>query len=194
MTLGLTQANAALIFDNSSRGNFQSIRVAESSPLAAITVSTNVDIGQIGAMVNLASNGNMRFLIFNLDTLALLLSTPSAPYADTGLAFHLSPIFSAFTLMPGITYGIGAIADVAGNWETNNTSVGNPFMQNAITSSDDRNGNVINFVSPVLGAVQGSAMIMVQLFSADAAVPEPATFGLMGLGLLSLIVLRKRFA
>ena len=189
----LVPANAALIFDNSSRGDFQSGRGPEFSPLAAITVSTNVDISQIGAMVDLNSDGNMRFLIFNLDTNALLLATPSAPYTDTGLAFQVSPVFSTFTLTPGITYGIGAIADVGGGWEINNSSGGNPFTQNNITSSDDLNSNVTNFASPGISG-GGTAMIMVQLFGPDATTPEPASLALVGLGVVSLIVLRKRTA
>jgi hypothetical protein len=40
---------AAIIFDNSSRGDAQSNREAENSSIAAITVSAPTSIGQIGA-------------------------------------------------------------------------------------------------------------------------------------------------
>jgi hypothetical protein len=67
-----TQSQAAIIFDNSSRGDFLSNRVAGNSPVAAITVSTPTSINQIGAMLDPSSNGNLKFLIFNLETSALL--------------------------------------------------------------------------------------------------------------------------
>src|SRR5262245_32125766 len=73
---------ATIIFDNSSRGDFQSGRAAAFSPLAAITVSGATDISQIGVMVDLNSNGNLKFVIFNLDTLALLFSTGSQAFVD----------------------------------------------------------------------------------------------------------------
>src|SRR5262249_34655618 len=123
-------ASGALILDNSSRGDFQSGRVAEFSPLAAVSVAGATSINQIGAMVDLNSAGNLKFVIFNLDTLALLFSTGSSAYADNGLTFKVSPVFAPFVLNPGINYGIGAIADVGGGWQINNTSSGNPFVQN----------------------------------------------------------------
>ena len=111
-----------IIFDNISRVDFQSIRAAQNSPLAAITVSVATDIDQIGVHNDLAADGNLKFLIFDLNTNALLFSTGSQAFVDNGLTFKLSNAFAAFTLLPGITYGIGAIADVAGNWSTNNAS------------------------------------------------------------------------
>jgi PEP-CTERM motif len=176
-------AAAPIIFDNSSREDFQSSRIPEFSPLADITVSAATDITQIGVLVDLNSNGNLKFLIFNLDTHALLFSTGPEAFVDNGLTFKLSDPFADFTLMPGINYGIGAIADVGGGWAINNSSFGNPFTMNGITASDDRNGNVLNFASPTLGG-EGSAMIMVELAGQPAAVPEPGTLLLLGSGLI----------
>jgi hypothetical protein len=180
-----------LLFDNSSRADFTSSRGAESSPLAAITVSTSTSIDQIGAMVDLNSNGDLKFLIFNLDTHQLLFSTGSTAFVDNGLTFKVSSVFADFTLNPGITYGIGAIADVAGLWSINNNSAGNPFTENNITASDDRNGNVLNFNAPALGN-EGTAMIMVQLYGGTQAVPEPTTIGSMAMGLLALAFVHRR--
>jgi hypothetical protein len=177
-----------LLFDDSARANFTSSRVAADSPLAAITVSSLTSISQIGAQVDLSANGNMKFLIFNLNTGTLLFSTASAPYVDTGLDFKVSSSFSPFALNPGIVYGIGAISDVSGLWSTENSSSGNNFTQNGITASDDRNGNVSNFTTPVLGT-DGAAMIIVQLYG---PVPEPATFTLCALGGIVLLGSRKR--
>jgi hypothetical protein len=81
---------AAIIFDNSSRGDAQSNREAENSSIAAITVSAPTSIGQIGAMLDPSGNGNLRYVIFNLGTSALLFQTGPQAFVDTGLGFYLS--------------------------------------------------------------------------------------------------------
>jgi hypothetical protein len=180
-----------IIFDNVSRADFTSGRPAGNSPLAAITVSSSIDIDQIGVHTDLDANGSLKFVIFNLGTDALLFATPAQAFVDNGLTYKLSNPFASFTLLPGITYGIGAVADVGGLWSTNNVSAGNPFTQNGITASDDLNGNVVNFASPGMGS-DGTAMIIVQLAGGSAAVPEPATMALLGGGLLAGVSRRLR--
>ena len=181
-------SGAALLFDDVARADFESGRGAEFSPLAAITVSAPIAINQIGARVDLNSDGHLRFLIFDLNSQALLFSTASGAYIDDGLTYKLSPVFS-FVLNPGITYGIGAIADVGGAWSINNSSGNNDFTQNNITADDDRNGNVSNFVAPALG-FEGTAMIMVRLYGGP--VPEPATLSFLAAGFAMLAVGGRR--
>src|SRR5262249_1355863 len=191
MIVGGRAEATSIIFNNVSGVNFQSMRSAGSSRVADISVAAPTVITEIGVYNDLASNGDLKFLIFNLDTNALLFQSAPQAFVDDGLSFKLSNIFAPFTLLPGINYGIGAIADVAGGWGINNSSGGNAFTQNGITASDDRNGNVGNFATPTLG-LEGSAMIIVELGNDTAAttVPEPGT--LLLLGSTAAIVLRRR--
>lgn len=182
-------SQAGLLFDDASRADFTSTRSAGDSPLAAITVSAPTAINQIGALVDLNADGNLKFLIFDLNSHALLFSTGSTAYLDDGLHYKVSPVFSDFVLNPGITYGIGAIANVGGQWSTNNASANNPFTQSNITADDNRNGNVLNFAAPTLG-LEGTAMIMVQLYGAP--VPEPATLSLLSGAFAMLTVAGRR--
>jgi len=182
-----------IIFNDISRFDFSSSRGAGDSPIAAISVASATSNNKIGVYNDLNANGNLKFLIFNLDTTALLFQSAPQAFVDNGLSFKLSNSFAPFTLLSGITYGIGAIADVGGLWGINNASSGNPFTQNGITASDDRNGNVANFAAPSIVS-GGTAMIIVELAgpATDTTVPEPATLLLLGSGAAYIAARRRR--
>src|SRR5262249_1346533 len=151
-------ASAALLFDDVSLTNPSPLAhphrtLDQGSPLAAITVSVPTSINQIGAHVDLAGSGNLKFVIFDLTSRVLLFITgPTAFTDDNALTFKTSPVFADFLLSPGTVYGIGAVADVAGFW-----SIGIPinnftpnFTQNNITANTHRDGNVNTFATPTL--------------------------------------------
>jgi len=187
-------ASAALLFDDVSRANFNAPRTLDQgSPLAAITVSAPTSINQIGARVDLSTMGNLKFLIFDLNGHTLLFGTGATAYVDDGLTFKMSPVFSDFLLTPGIVYGIGAIADVTGNWSVGIPPLGTTpnFTQSSITGDAHRNGNVNTFGTLTLLA-DGSVMGIVQLFGAAQAVPEPTTLGLIGAGVGLLVAAARR--
>jgi len=188
---GSMQSQAGIIFDNSSRGDAQFPSGPGDNPIAVITVSAATSIDQIGVMWDPSSNGNLNFVIFNLGTSALLFQSGPQAFVDTGLAFYLSAPFASFTLNPGTTYGIGAIADVTGEWEFNSTSSGNPFTQNNITASDDQNSVIHDFASPFIVS-HGSSMFIVELGSPTVGVPVPASLVLLVVGLIGLVAVRRR--
>lgn len=175
----VTQANADTAFDNVSVYNFLSSRSAGSSPLAAITVGSTQQLNQISAYLDPASSGDLKFLVFDLGTRDLLFSTAAASFTDVGLGYYSSATFTPFQLNPGITYGIGAVANVSGLWGVG-TRLTDSFTQGVFTASNVRNGNVATFGTPVLDA-DGFAMGVVQL--GVAPVPEPGTIALFAAGL-----------
>jgi hypothetical protein len=192
--VAFSEASADLLFDDVSRANLNPFRdLTQGSPLAAMTVSVPTSINQISARMDLSSSGNLKFLIFDLNSHALLFGTGPTLYVDNGLTFKMSPVFSDFLLTPGTVYGIGAIADVAGNWSVGVPPLGSTpnFTQNNLTADAHRNGNVNTFASPTLLADAG-VMGIVQLFGPAQAVPEPATVGLLAVSFGLLTAMARR--
>jgi hypothetical protein len=192
--VAFSEASADLLFDDVSRANFNPFRdLTQGSPLAAMTVSVPTSINQISARMDLSSSGNLKFLIFDLNSHTLLFGTGPIAYVDNGLTFKMSPVFSDFLLTPGTVYGIGAIADVAGNWSVGVPPLGSTpnFTQNNLTADAHRNGNVNTFASPTLLADAG-VMGIVQLFGPAQAVPEPATVGLLTVSFGLLTAMARR--
>ena len=154
----------AVFFEGSAMGGSNSNYGAGQSPLAGpITVSSPTTISQIAAMVDLNSAGNLKFVIFANSSLAL--STAPTAFSDDGMKFKMSPrISGGFTLNPGTTYYIGAIADVGGVWQY---GTGSLVTQHNISVSSF-NQNAGNFASPQLTG-SAWATIPIQLFGDDAA-------------------------
>ncbi|MFZ1009727.1 MAG: hypothetical protein WAN65_23010, partial [Candidatus Sulfotelmatobacter sp.] len=154
-------AQAALVFGDSSSDGVSS-RGPGDSPISSLSVSQNTSINQIGVLVDLNSDGDLKFLIDDATSNTFLLITPAKAFTDDGDAFKLSDTFSPVTLLANHQYYIGAIADIGGNW--NYDAFPAAITQNGITNQITDN-NVSNFNSPVLTGA-GTAQIPIELFNA----------------------------
>jgi len=139
------------------------------------------------------NGGNIEYMIWDgTDTSLLLLTAAEAVTPGSTLTFDQSPTFS-FSLVAGDTYYFGVISDALsdGNLNVGYFSAASTFTQNGL-SSLCCNSNYNNYASPT-PAGGGGATMALELFGTQTAVPEPATFGLIGaaLSLLGLSRLRR---
>jgi PEP-CTERM motif len=183
LAVSATPAYAGLIFSDTANNNL-TFRGVGDSPLSHMTVSAPTAFNRISVLVDLNASGNMKFVVFDGSTLISV--TTAKAFADDGLTFKQSDIFSPVTLLPGHDYYIGAIADVGGSWAY--LFPPSPVTQNGITNQGN-NGNVFNFNSPTFGGT-AFAQIPIQLFL--DAVPEPATFAVFGVLAVGAFGLRRR--
>jgi hypothetical protein len=180
------QARADIIF-NDSNFNGHSSRSGADDPVTFITnVAQNTAITNIGILNDLATAGDVRFLIYDINTASLVyLSSPKAFGADSGSdTWKVSDAFS-FTLLAGHQYYIGGVANVSNLAAFQFPPINH--TENGITS-DGSNGN-FTFNGGIEG--NGGAGIPLRLY-ANAAVPEPTSLALFGLGTLGLAGWRLR--
>lgn len=180
-------AQASLVFQSAAQ-NGASSRTAGSGIMTRFQVASAVDLTNISAKMNLVTAGNIEFVIFNAASGQLLFTSGPAAYADDGDTFKMSGAFN-FTMLPGTTYSLGALSDVASVQDF--ITPGGKTM-GAITSLGG-NLNATGFASPVLSASHGATDGIVQLFARDSVnVPEPGSFALLALGLVSCLALRRK--
>ena len=106
------------------------------------------------------------------------------------MTFKVSDPLS-FTLMPGTTYALGAMANVASAQST--VIPGGKTMGFISSLGSNQNGH--GFLSPTLSFPPPiGADGRVELFGGAAAVPEPTSLWLMVMGLVAVGVARRKAA
>jgi hypothetical protein len=189
LALSAAPVRAQLLIDSLDLPDNFAGRIAGSSPLANVTVSAPVAITQIGARVRPTAAGNIKFLIFNGDTGALVFASASQALPnDFQLAYRISAAFGAVTLNPGIHYAIGGISDVDADWSFENANADD--VANNITVDGNENYNAGNFGAPVLESFTGAGNISIQLYGGAviaSAAPEPASLALLVLSSLPIV-------
>lgn len=125
-----------------------SIRPAGSALGAQVTVKADTRLVSIAVLNELTTAGNLKFLVFDHadHPTPVHISAPQAFPADApGVPTVKQSRPMSVLLQGGHTYDIGAIADVAGNWQFGKTdNTGN--LVNVGTNS-----NFSNFDNPVAG-------------------------------------------
>jgi hypothetical protein len=189
--LGTTAASAApiLLFQTDAL-NGVSVSRTQFGIATRISVSASTNLTNIGVELDLAApTDSLNYFIFNSSTGALLFQTGPQVFADNGMTFKVSNAF-AFVLNPGIVYAIGA--ETLGTADYAFVTPGGK-TQNGITSLG-QNQNATGFLNPVLNLNLNSTDGELQLYTDAAAVPEPATLSLLGIGVAGLYARRRRTA
>lgn len=135
----------------------------------------------------LSTNTNIRFVIFNHDTHALLGQSEIMNFAnaESSASWKMSGAITNPTtgapvvLLPG-QYDVGALTDKSTDWNYDNDTLNHAEFNSGFTSTVS-NPNFENILTPTVashGGVDGA----VRLY----AVPEPSSLALCGVGLIGM--------
>ena len=178
------------IFVTSTQGVF-----SDGGALTNMTVSAPVHISNIGVNNATIATTQFRYLILESPGTG---TAPTVKDVDITSTFGSDGSFSnftekvsdpfSFTLLPGITYYIGAIVDGSANY----TGDFSNFTQGVFTSSaPNENFSGFGLVMPNYSG-PACCRIPLELFDGAAVVPEPATFALLGVSLFGLGLARRK--
>jgi hypothetical protein len=135
-----------------------SIRPAESALGAEVTVNADTKLVSIAVLNELTSAGNLKFLVFDHadHTTPVYVSAPQAFAADApGVPTVKQSRPMSVILQGGHTYDIGAIADVAGNWQFGQAdNTGNLINVQSNSNFSDYNNPVAGGHGGIFGPVR----------------------------------------
>lgn len=160
---------------------------------AVLSFSADVTVTRIGVWSSVDDPQNVKFLVFdsqlNGGTGDVLFSQTKAFAAAPAAFLYTDPI--SFTFLAGKTYDIGILGD--GQFLTGSWSVGD-VTANGITAIST-NANINDFAAPSTGGYSG-VVPYIQLETAGAAIPEPASWAMLivGFGLTGAAMRRRRLA